>query len=519
LALLPSVLLLVLGLAVWLVRNRQERVVWAVSVAGQWLVWLVLLGLHRFVPSSLSLSVWRPAEVFRTPLVLSLDATGWTMAFSIATLLLAIGLTSAARSGSATAATRAFLAVYGALGMAAVVAGNLLTLAVLWAMMEVVAFSTSLVLIRKRDIIPREIQRLAVQGTSITLLLGTAVLLGADGIRASTSGIPALGYIFGFAAAFIRWGLFPAHYPLPSLPGIRRGLGTCLRLLPAAMGMVLITRLLQNNPSGEILLGLAWTGGVLALGSGIAWALHTDPVQRRPMLVLGLAGLTICAAGLSPTGMSWRVALGGSASLILIGGMVSLAEPHESWQKWWVLLAAFMLLGGPLTPGQTIIQAMAGARQFSPVVAGGLGLLAGVVLTLGILRGVEIETNPWPSGEQLVRVSYVAGIVLIPIAGIGISFGVSSLPSMRSLGVFVAISGASAVAYYAYVRAGSAVRLFVAKTANWIRWPDLPADVLTILVAPLNALVWVGGLIQGEAGLLWILFLLLVLAAIVGSGS
>jgi hypothetical protein len=87
------------------------------------------------------------------------------------------------------------------------------------------------------------------------------------------------------------------------------------------------------------------------------------------------------------------------------------------------------------------------------------------------------------------------------------------------LGVFVAMSGATALAYYAYVRAGSAARQVIAKAVNWVTWPRPPGDVPTLLTAPLNGLLWVGDLVQGEAGLLWILFLLLVLAAIVGRTS
>ncbi len=44
-------------------------------------------------------------------------------------------------------------------------------------------------------------------------------------------------------------------------------------------------------------------------------------------------------------------------------------------------------------------------------------------------------------------------------------------------------------------------------------------DLSWFITEPLNALSWLGDLIQGDAGLLWILFLLLVFAAIVGSGS
>ncbi len=155
-----------------------ERVVWAVSVTGQWLVWLALLGIHRFVPDQLRISVWRPAELFRTPLVLSLDPTGWTMAFVIATILLAIGLTSSARTGSATPATRAFLSIYGALSMAAVIAGNLLTLAVIWAMIEVVAFATSLVLVGQREIIPAKSSAWPFRGPASCFSWGLPSCLG-----------------------------------------------------------------------------------------------------------------------------------------------------------------------------------------------------------------------------------------------------------------------------------------------------------------------------------------------------
>ncbi len=68
------------------------------------------------------------------------------------------------------------------------------------------------------------------------------------------------------------------------------------------MGMVLVTRLLHDQPPPEIMLGLAWLGGLMALVGGVGWAFHGDPVESRPMLMLGLAGMTICAGGLSPAG-------------------------------------------------------------------------------------------------------------------------------------------------------------------------------------------------------------------------
>jgi len=518
LALLPTVLLLVLGVVVWLVRNRPERVVWAVSVAGQWLVWLTLLGIHRYVPTEIGISVWRPVALFQTPLVLSLDTTGWTMAFAIATLLLAIGMTSAARSGSATPATRVFLSVYGALGMAAVTAGNLLTMGMAWAMMEVVAFTTSLVLVGRRDIIPREILRLAMQGTSVILLLAAAVLLGSNGVP-GVRGMSAWGYALGLAAAVLRWGLFPAHYPLPSLPGIRRGLGTCLRLLPAGMGMVLIVRLLQGDPPLIFLTVLAWFGGVLALVSGITWAFHTDPVRRRPMLVLGLAGLTLCAVGASPASPSEVVALGGSAALVLIGGMVSLAEPHEMWHRWWVLPAVFMLIGGPFSPAQRVLEPLVGSAHAGSAVPGGLGLVGGVLLAVGIVRHVEVAASPWPSGESLVKASYAVGIALIPLAAVEISLAIPTKPSALSVALFLAMAGASALAYYGYVRAGERTRASFERVFGSARLPEPWPDMGSFLASPLNGLVWIGDLFQGDAGLLWILFFLLMLVAIVGRGA
>jgi hypothetical protein len=515
--LLPIGLLLLSGVVLWLVRTRPERVVWAVAVSGQWLVWLVLLGVHRFVPVEISLSIWRPSALFQTPLVLSLDSTGWTMAFALSSLLLAIGLTSAARQGSATPATRAFLSVYGALGMAAVLAGNLLTLAIVWAMMDVVAFSSSLVLVARRDIVPREIVRLSVQGTSILLLLAAAVLIGSGG-GANAQLTRIWGYILGLASAAIRWGLFPAHYPLPSLPGIRRGLGTCLRLLPAAMGMVLITRLLHDAPPAGFSSAMAWAGGAAALVSGFVWALHDDPVRRRPMLVLGLASLAVCAAGAAPTESAASVALAGSASLLLIGAMASLVEPHEAWHRWWVVAAAFMILGGPWMPGQKVLGALVASQGSGPVPAIVMGLLGAVLLAVGVVRQVEVEPAPWPSGEDLVRASYVTGILVLLAAGIGVSLQEGARLDVRSLSAFLALGGASALAYYGLRRAGGRIVSWGGSLLRHIPSEGQRINPESVARAPLLGLLWVGDLIQGDAGLLWIMFLLLVLAAIVGRG-
>jgi hypothetical protein len=518
LPLLPVILMLALGIALWLARNRSERAVWAISVAGQFLVWLVILAIHRYIPSRLSVSVWRPTQLFGTPLVLSLDATGWAMDFGIATLLLSIGLTSASRRGSATPATRVFIYAYGALAMMAVMAGNLLTLAIVWAMTEVIAFSTSLILVARKDIIPREIVRLGVQGTSVVLVLAAAVLLG----NRTSSGDPTMviwAYVFGVTAAAFRLGLIPAHYPLPSLPGIRRGLGTCLRVLPAAMGMVLLVRLLASRPPIEVTTALAWIGGVGALIGGLSWTLHLDAVERRPMLVLGLAAAALCGAALSHD-RAPAVALAGAGSLILVAGMVSLAEPHEIWHKWWALAATFMILGGPFTPGQTVVQAVLnGGGASGSLVPAALGLLGIVLLALGVLRQTGLETTPWASGEDLVRVSYVSGFLILVAAGAGMSIVAQTGSSLRSLAAFTALSGASALAYFGYTRFGRPLGLFFGGMTSSVGKPVLPEDLGGRLALPLKGLVWIGDLLQGDAGLLWVSFLLLVLAAMVGSAS
>jgi hypothetical protein len=516
LPLVPVALLFALGLIVWLARHRAERVVWAVSVGGQWLVWLSLIALRGSVPSELQFSVWRPLELFQTPLVLKLDVVGWTMAFAIATLLLAIGLTSAARQGSATPLTRMFLSTYGALCMAAVMAGNLLTMAVIWATMEVVAFASSILLVARRDIIPREIVRLGVQGTSVVLVLAAAVLLG-DGTSAAAPGMEVWAYSVGLAAVALRIGLFPAHYPLPSLPGIRRGLGTSLRLLPAAMATVLLVRLAQGSPPQPILTAMAWLGGLAAVGSGLSWAFHGDPVERRPILVLGLVAAAMCGAGLARDAAPSVAA--GSATLVLVGGMVSLAEPHEDWHRFWVLAAAFLVLGGPLSPGQAEITSLVhGVSAGGAGVAAILGLVGLLFLTLGILRQFDGQVTPWGSGEDLVRTSYVVGVLLPLVSGAAIAIVTGLFPSLRSIAAFSALAGASALLYYAYARAGARLRGVLLTQLGSLKWPAIPVEVDLKSASPLRALVWIGNLLQGDAGLLWILFFLLVLAAIAGRG-
>ena len=387
--LLPILMLLALAVAGWLVRSRQERVVWGVSAVGQSAVWISLLFMKGLIPIQVQLSVWQPVSLFATPVSLELDRIGWTVSFVISTLLLAISLTSVARAGSATPATRTFMCVFGALGMAAAMAGNLLTAAVLWALIDVVAFASHLVLVRRSEMVPVEATRLGVGGISIGCLLASASL-ASGGPRAGNALVVA--GILALVGGALRMGFFPAHYQLPALPGVRRGLGTLLRLVPAAVGLALMARQLDSQLVKVLAPWMVWAGMLTGLTAAFLWALHRDPVDRRPMLVLGLAGITLGGAGLQPD-QAQDILLAGATTVVLVGGLVSLAVLHESWHRGWVVLAGFMILGGPGTPSQLIAASLLhGARGLSHTAAAVAGCIGLIGLAVGVLR-LAFETS------------------------------------------------------------------------------------------------------------------------------
>ena len=502
---LPIILLLLGALATWLARRQHERVWWAIAAVAAVITWGVCLGLVSAIPAATRLSVWRPVDLFASRLELILDPIGWRFIYGTSTLLVTVLLTAVARPGEATPLGRAMMLGYAALGMMAMLAGNLLSVATAWALMDLVMFVFLLGSVGKAPEARGLVTRLAVDGGGVLLVVGAAVADWAAGGGRLASARPTSPLAIGLLAlaVLLRLGLLPPHFSLPPLPRVRRGLGTLLRIVPPAAALCTLGRVLEPGIPPQIEPWLRLAGALGALVGGVRWAAARDALEGRRYLVLGLAGLGILGGSLASAEPGQAIAAAGSL-LFLVGAVASLNEVHTPTHRVWPVAGALMLAGLAWTPGGMIAQTLAtGAVRDGAWLSAAAGLGGMVTLSIGVLRGALAESTPWPSGESLTRMVYGLGLALPVLVAVGLGVrtpGSAGLPGAAAFGV---AAGLGALVILALRRAPAR------RLERWRRFlPLLDSEpfyeflwrVFSSLMRGVRA---VGEVLEGEGALLW----------------
>jgi hypothetical protein len=506
---IPSFLLFLGSLLILLARRRHERVWWLIAVGVALLSWLYALSLFISIPVTFEVSVWRPEELFSTKLELVLDRTGWISIFSASTLLLTVLMTAVARPGEVTARGRAMMLGHSGLAIVAMLAGNLLTVAITWALMDIAAFSF-LASASKRVGSGPLVARLAVDGAGVVLVLGAAVAEAAgDGAR------PPIAVALISAAVLLRIGLLPPHFALPALPGVRRGLGTLLRFLPPAAALCALGRGLGPGiPDAAV--PLLRLGGLLGIVVGsLRWMSDPDAVGGRRFLILGLSGLGVLSSTIGGAVPEIVVSATG-VMVLLLGALVSVSEVHAPFHRIWPVLGALFVVGMPFTPGAPLVGALVrGLSTPSERAIAAAGLVGTLPLALGVLRRALSSQTPWPTSERMVKILYGTGLILPLLAGVGLEVWSGSQ-----------IGGGHAIVFGALTLLGAIAALVLPRIPRrrLDRWRRLfhyldpsPGYRLLWLVAVgfLRVLRSLGNLLEGEGAMLWTyVALLLILLAV-----
>jgi hypothetical protein len=514
---LPIILLLLGALATWLARRQHERVWWAIATVVAVITWGVCLALVPAIPAETSLSVWRPVDLFSSRLELLLDPIGWRFAYGTSTLLIAVLLTAVARPGETTPLGRAMMLAYSALGMMAMLAGNLLSVAMAWALMDLIMFVFLLGLAGKGPEAQSLVTRLAVDGGGILLVVAAAVADWAAGGGSMAAGRPKSPLAIGLLAlaVLLRLGLLPPHFSLPPLPSVRRGLGTLLRLLPPAAALCTLGRVLEPGIPPEILPWLRLAGALGALVGGVRWAASQDLLEGRRYLVLGLSGLGIVGGCLAAAGPGKAIAAAGSL-LFLVGAVTSLNEIHTPSHRVWPVVGALMLAGVPWTPGGMIAQTLAtGAVQDGAWLTAAAGMVGMGALAIGALRGALAASTAWPSGESLTRMVYGLGLALPLLVAVGLGIWTPGSAGLPGAAAFILTAGLSVMVILAMRR------IPARRLDRWRRLLSLldPQPFYRLLWSGFSSLMRgvraIGEVLEGEGALLWTyVILIMVLLAV-----
>lgn len=334
-----------LALLVLRITRPEFRFAWLTALGGAVLAWLTVLLWQTQIPLSFTFPSWQPASLFAASPGLSADGLAWPYAFSLVTLAVAILLTSSVSEDFPNSYLWAVEIALCGIGLLAVTASNPLTLALVWAALDLSELITML-----RESADRQSSERAVIAFS-TRAAGIILLLLANAVSAAASkpvdfmSMPPQAGLLLLAAAGLRLGVLPLHLPYRSESSHRRELGTMLRLVSAASSLILLARIPTASLESPFMPLLLILVVIAALYGGWMWMRAPDELTGRPFWMIGLASLAVASALFgNPTGtVGWGVAL------ILAGGALFLSSLQQIWWNRALLVGAWVLSSLPFS--------------------------------------------------------------------------------------------------------------------------------------------------------------------------
>jgi hypothetical protein len=513
--LVPIVLMFAATLALLILRvmRPQFRFAWLIGVGAAFFSWISVLLWRMVLPLSISFGAWGPPDLLPSSPALAADPYAWLYALSLAALALATLLTETVREGFPDVGTLAANIGACGLGLAAVVAANPLTLALLWAALDLVELVVMLNSQSGRPSTERVVTAFAVHAAAIVVLMLAQVTGGSVAKPATFASINPQADLLLLIAAGLRLIVLPLQ--LPYVPGHtgRRSVGTTIRLSSAAASLVLLSRVPAANVSGLGALLLLVIAAAASLYAGWMWLRAPDELAGRPFWILGLAGLALFA-GLrgNPAG-----AAGWGVALILAGGALFLSSAQQIWLRRLLFLGAWEISALPFSITAS------GWGGGGGLLAWGQPLFVVVqaLLVAGFIRHVlrpspraSLQTQP-----NWTRSVYPAGIGLLLLLPFGLAFwgweGALQIGSPINSVIAALIAAA-------LVWAVPRLRVLNPVPAHWLR-PMSGSRLDAMERTAMSLYRALGGLTQtitdvleGEAGLMWtLLFLVLFILLIV----
>jgi hypothetical protein len=510
-AILPVFVLLLTPVIMLIIRLIKPgfSYFWLLAVTGALIVWPIALIMGFRLPNTMLLVEWKPVTLFPASPSLLVDHASWPFLFALVSLTLAIILTAAARLQSNYWMTWSNTLLLAGLGILAVISGNLLTLLLAWAIIDLVELVILLVQVKRSSDRERVVVSFSMRVAGIILLLW-AWVVGTPGDPFSFTAIPTGASTYIILACILRLGIVPVHLPLAHGPPLLRGFGSMLRFAPAASSLMLLTRVAPVGVAQQAQIYLLILAGLAAFYGALGWLTAQDELKGRPFWVTGMSALAVASAvrGLPEASQAWGLAC------ILPGSLLFLSSARYRG------LLIIFLLGGlgittlPYTP------AWDGAYLYTaPADIFLIIFLVGHALLLsGYLRHSLGESTDLSHSEQWVRVLYPIGLGLLPLSHLWIAWR-TPLP-------------AASTGIYAEWWAGA---LIIGLTALIVFLGQKEIHLPAIIVPLWNRLFslgWIANLAwgiyrsiqrfvstmtkiaEGEGGMLWAMVLLVILLSL-----
>jgi hypothetical protein len=513
------------------------------------------------IPQVVSLLQWQPVSLFPVSPALLIDDISWYFALALIVLAFSVVITSIAQLGQSTRLdilpTRnksqtiespypvnerlspapsadnsesgsptnwsfwAAVLILTSLGLLAVTAGNMLTLLLAWVALDIFELIVLLGHVFQSKNRERVILVFFAKLIGTITLLIAALVLWSHGDSLSFEAISLATSVYLVLASGIRLGVLPLQLPFTQGLPMQRGLGTALRLIPAASSYILLVRVSNMGVAGAITPYLLALTALAGLYAAVNWIRAKDELSGRPLWMLGTASLAVAAAILNhPSAcLAWCI-----ASLLSGGFIFSISIRHRNLFPL-IFLGIFNLSCLPFSPtwqGTSLYGYSSSSRVslmlFS--VYSFMFLLIQSFLLAGFirhsLRGIyPAEEKSSGHIEQWAWLLYPIGLIL-PVV-IHLFIGWRMYPNLNELPVYEWIVGPisliiAGIVLYIIWRYPQLSPLIILSTKNstWenlfsLEWLYRLLWKLFRSISKVFALF--SAILEGEAGILWALAL------------
>ena len=412
---LTFIILLVTTVAILVLRMIRPTFAyhWMVAVLGALLIWPMLLFSNVSQQTVIKLALWEPHSIFPASPAFFMDQFSWSFSLALATLLLSSILIGAACSSDPAYLRPTWLdfavsLVLTAAGLLAICAGNLLTLLMVWALLDLVELVSRLSKVEGEHANQRVVLTFSSRIISQVFLFWAVITAHSNLLELSILSLdPAVTPFLLLAVGF--------RLDIPSLSSAGRsqvtlhsGHASTLNLISLASSLVLLCRVASVGvPS-------SWTSPLLvivslaALFGSVKWITQADGQEGQTGWIIALSALAFAAALRMQPGACQSFGL----ALLLGGGLLFLFNIRVRWLLPLLLVGALSISGLPWTPTWSIVQLYAAPFRPSLVL---LLVSQGLVLA-GYLR-FALQTAQKPSGlQRWVWALYIWGLALLPLA-------------------------------------------------------------------------------------------------------
>lgn len=493
--------------------RRPAAFAWLVSALGALLAWASILLWQFDLPVSLPSNPWAPVTLFNATPHFEADSYAWLYALSLGALAAAVILTSPARMAVLSPVSWIGSVALALLALLAVMADNILTLALAWTAIDLLEYLNTLRISQSPSLNERAVISFSFRAAGTGFAMWAAVVSAAGGQLASLEETPPQAWLFMLLAVGLRLGVIPLRLAYREDPGLRRGIGSSLRLTAAATSLVVLARLPVGVLDETLLPFLLALVALAAVYAGWKWLSLPDEISARPYWIIGMGALSLAAAlrGSPEGSAAW------GAALVLFGGLSFLYSSRQAWFTRLFAGLALFLLSLPFTLTAT------GWMGNFPIsgLFWPLFLSAHAMLVAGYIRHL-FRGGDTPFGElpRWAQAAYPLGLAIFVVTIL--LTGLWGWPGSLQVGawvialVMVALAGLFGLIYLRLRR------LFISQQeepaevgiSHFARMQEFLAGLLWGLYRLVGRLFgYLSTLLEGDGGLLWTLLLLLIFIA------